>query len=421
VDQRSLELVARLLEDRVSAIRRAKPAAEGGRGQQLVELVDALLEGTERERDRILADLAGAAGDEMTVLGRKLLRLLTQVRGLSMLTPYLEDVGRNDLPMGLVQAVDKLIDALLPNGADPLVHLDEHHNYSTLDLISLTRPVAASLGVTNVPVPGPVVFFLPSTDPSNALLLPILAHEVGHAAVDQANLGSEVLRRADRKALDDLLNQCLTAAGATDPTPWKINLFRWLEEVICDALAVILTGPSFLFAAAVFLPAPDEGVVGTHPFPGDRVQMTLRLLEARGWRPLMDSHSPNITSWLEAIDQPIDTSDPRERFLREGIRILEPAVVDVADQHVSGSLDPKAFESIQSFLAELLHAGIPPAEIGGKPIDPWATVLGGWLHGIRERGDEPVTLATTGTDSEFNASILKAIEMARILDLWRKA
>ena len=263
------------------------------------------------------------------------------------------------------------------------------------------------------------MFFLPSTDPTNALLLPVLAHEVGHAAIDQADLGSEVLAKADLKALDALLDECLSAAGENDPTPWKLRLFRWLEEVLCDALAAILTGPSFLFASAVFLPAPDEGAVGTHPFPCDRIQMTLRVLGRRNWRPLLEAHAPRITAWLEGLDQPIDISSPMERFLREGIRILEPALVEIAEDYVSGSLDPNEFDGIQSFLAERLHAGIPPAEIGGTPTLPWAVVLAAWLHRIREHGDEPVSLVTATVDADYNASILKAIEMSRILDLWR--
>ena len=419
MDSGSIELVLELLEDRIDAIRRVRPRTAGGRGRVLIGLVDELLTGVERERDRTVTQLAGASESERQVLGRKLLRLLSQVRTFSMLTPYLEDIGRNDLPMGLLQAIDLLIQELLPRTADPVIHLDEHHMYSTLDLVSLTAPIRLALGIADPTGPNPVVFFLPSTDPSNALLLPILAHEVGHAAIDQASLVSAVLSQADQKALDVLLDQCMKDADETNPTPWKIQLFRWLEESICDALAAILTGPSFLFAMAVFLPAPETGTVGTHPYLSDRVQMCLRVLRGRGWEPLLKTHSPNITAWLEKIDQPIDTSTRWEVFLRQGMRILEPAIIQVATSHVKSALEPTHFEGVQSFLAQLLHAGIPPAEIGGEPTEAWEDVLAGWLHRLREDGDRPATLVKATADVEFNASILKAIEMSRILRFWR--
>jgi hypothetical protein len=419
VDQGSLGLVVGLLNDRIGAVRRVQPRIEGGRGQQLLALVESMLVGVERERDRLLKELAAATDDdEAAVLGRMLLRLLSQVRGFSMLTPYLADVGRVDLPMGLVQSIEILIESLLPEGADPVVHLDEHHMYSTLDLLSLTESVRVALGVTGEPTPAPIVFFLPGTDPNNALLLPILGHEVGHPAVDQARLMPTVLDRASLDALNTLLDDCMNAAGETDATPWQIRLFHWLEELMCDALATVLTGPSFLFASAVFLPAPDEGVLGTHPFPSDRIGMTLRLLDALGWRNLLTVHAPGITAWLEGLDQPIGAAAPRERFLREGVRLLEPALFEVAREHVSGDLEPNEFDNIQSFLAELLHAGVPPAEISGKAVPPWAAVLAAWLHRVREHGDVPATLIAAVADREFNASILKAIEMSRILSLW---
>ena len=419
MDNGSLGLVVGLIDDRISAIRRARPKAEQALTHALVQLVDSLLEGVQRERGRLLDEIKAAGDAERVILGRKLLRLLSQLRGFSMLTPYLSDVGRSDIAMGLVQAVDMLIGALLPKGADPVVHLDEHHNYSTLDLVALTEPIRTSLSIGDAPSPGPVVFFVPSTDPTNALLLPILAHEVGHSAVDEADLGSAVLSGADHQALDHLLDECLNAAGTSDPTAWKLLLFRWLDELLCDALAATLTGPSYLFASAVFLPAPEGGAVGSHPFPSDRVQMILRLLAHHNWRPLLEDHASQITAWLKGLDEPIDGSSPLERFLREGIRILEPAVVEVAEEYVSGALDPGEFDRIQSFLAQLLHVGIPPAEVGGDPTPPWAAVLSAWLHRIREHGDEPKSLVAATVDADYNASILKAVEMSRILEFWK--
>lgn len=420
MDTASLGLIESLLEDRITTIRKALPRVESGRGQKLVELVDALVGGVELERDAVLEALSTASDpEEGRVHARKLLRLLTQVRGFSLLTPYLNDIGRVDLQMGLVQAIEVLIESLLPDGADPIVHLDEHHMYSTLDLISLTEPVRSALGISATPELTPVVFFLPGTDPNNALLLPLLAHEVGHAAVDQANLVTEVLGRSDADSLNKLLDECMTVASISDATSWQIQLFRWLEELLCDAMATVLTGPSFLYASAVFFPAPDVAVLGSHPFPSDRVGATLRLLVSLGWGEVLDS-TPQITNWLGGITQ--EVRDPgQEQFLRGAIQIIEPALFEVARSHVRGSLDPGEFDGVRSFLAELLQVGVPPAEIGGEPVPPWAAVLAAWLHYVHQHGDTSVSLVEAVADTAFNESTLKSIEMSRILDLWRSA
>ncbi len=187
------------------------------------------------ERDRIAAQFEiPAEEEERVVLGRTILRLLSHARGMAMLTPYLEDVGRVDLPMGLIQAVDILIEALLPTGADPVIHLDEHDMYSALNLMPATASVRTALGVTENPTLPPIVLFLPSMDPFNALLLPILGHEVGHPAIEEHGLVSTALANSDVDALNTLLDECMTAANETDATSWQVQLFGWLEtDVRC--------------------------------------------------------------------------------------------------------------------------------------------------------------------------------------------
>jgi hypothetical protein len=82
--------------------------------------------------------------------------------------------------------------------------------------------------------------------------MPILAHEVGHTAVEQNSLGSKAFKRVDAVRLNTLFDDCLQAAGNPPPGPWQVQLFRWMDELLCDALATVLTGPSLLFASATF-------------------------------------------------------------------------------------------------------------------------------------------------------------------------
>lgn len=317
MDQDSLALVTRSIADRVEAIRRAEPSTTAARGRTVVALVEEVLAALEAERDRVIDELPSASHSEADALGRRLMRLLAHVTSFSTLTPYLADVGRRDISLGLLQTADVVVEALLPIGADAVIHLDEHHMYSTIDLRVVTKRPLNALGVNTTIDTIPLVLFVPGIDPHNALLVPILAHEVGHSAVEEANLGSVVLSEADLGPLNTLLDECLRTAGDPDPAPWQVQLFSWIDELLCDALAIALTGPSFLFAAAAFLPAPQAGSLGTHPFPADRIRFALESLRSIGWGDVLADRVPALVAWLTKISTPEhEPSDPRERFLR---------------------------------------------------------------------------------------------------------
>jgi hypothetical protein len=419
VDQNSFPLVTRSIANRIDAIRRAKPAPADGRGRNVVVLIEEMLTAVEAERDRIEHRLGEASASEAEALGRRLLRLLAQVTSFSTLTPYLADVGRRDLSLGLIQTADVLVQALLPSGADTVIHLDEHHMYSTLDLLALTKPTLSALGNDTTMETVPLVLFVPGIDPHSALLLPILAHEVGHSAVEQAGLGSTTLSTANLDPLNVLFDECLRAAGDPDPGPWQVQLFGWIDELLCDALALALTGPSFLFAESAFLPAPQLGTVGSHPFPSDRIRFALNALRTLGWEQVLRDRVPHLLTWLNSVAEvgrpPVD---PRERFLREGLRTLEDTILSTARKHVSDPMTPDVFDNFDSRVMELMNLAVPPSQVGIEPVPPWMIVLAGWLHQFAQQGDEAETLAVATGDKVFNEYILKAIEMSRVAALW---
>lgn len=419
MDQDSLALVARSIADRVQAIRRAEPSSGFARGRTVVALIEEVLAAVENERDRIMGELASASDAEAEALGRRLLRLLAHVTSFSTLTPYLEDVGRSDVSLGLLQTADVVVESLLPDGADPVIHLDEHHMYSTLDLRVVTKRPLAALGGTSAISTIPLVLFVPGIDPHNALLVPILAHEVGHSAVAEANLGSAVLSEADLAPLNALLDDGLRKAGDPDPGPWQVQLFSWIDELLCDALALVLTGPSFLFAAAAFLPAPQAGSLGTHPFPADRIRFAVESLRTLGWGAVLAERVPGLLAWLTDVSTAAEEpTDPRERFLRLGLRSLEASILTVARSQIAKPLTPGDFENLDSRVMELLNLAIPPSQVGVDPVPPWMIVLAGWFFRFRADGDRAETLAKATGDTVFNEYLLKAIEMSRVTSLW---
>jgi hypothetical protein len=384
-----------------------------------VALVEELLAAVEAERVRIAEQAVAASADERDALGRRLLRLLAQVNTFSTLTPYLADVGRRDLSLGLLQAADVIVDSLLPEQADVLMHLDEHHMYRTLDLRGLTETMLSAFGVGTAVDTMALVLFVPRIDPSNALLIPILAHEVGHSAVEGSNLGSAVLTEADLNPLNALLDDCLREADEPDPGPWQVQLFSWIDELLCDALALVLTGPSFLFAAAAFLPAPQAGSLSTHPFPADRIRFALDSLRQLGWADVLDARVPGLTAWLSELSETTEQpKDPHERFLREGLRSLESTILAIARRSVKEPLTPDSFADLDSRVMELISLGIPPSQVGLEPVPTWLILLAGWLYRFAHEGDRAETLVSGPEDHPFNDYLLKAIEMSRVKFLW---
>lgn len=383
MDGQSVDLIARSITDRVEGIRHAGPSEVPARGRTVIEVVEEVLVAVEQERDRIIAEIANASVAEAEALGRRLLRLLKHVTSFSTLTPYLTDVGRRDVSHGLLLTSDVVVDSLLPAGADAVIHLDEHHMYSTLDLRAVTREPLAALGGSSAVDSIPLILFVPGIDPRNALLMPILAHEVGHSAVEEANLGSAALSEADLTYLNHLLDECLREAGEPDPAPWQVRLFSWIDELLCDALAVVLTGPSFLFAAAEFLPAPQAGSLGAHPFPADRIRFAAEALREIGWGDVLDERCPNLTAWLNDIVATTPApSDPQEKFLRLGLRSLE--LVNMGNVPMKLRPGLRIAQLMVWALDETTDRPYEPTSKYGSPIGPEPSRLH-WERGERDR------------------------------------
>jgi len=420
MDQQSLELLETLLTDRLARIEAICSAASPGRGHRMIALARIISSSLAGEKDRVVQSYTAAGSDdERRAVLRRLLRLLQLSEVLSLLKPYVDDIGRRDVPLGLWRMIDLMIAGLLPNGADAIIHFDDHHMYATADLAAGVATVLSTLGTAYADPIRPVVFFVPGTDPTNALLLPILAHEVGHTAVEQANLGSATLSKVDITALNQLFDKSLKAAGNPPPGPWQVQLFRWVDELLCDALATVLTGPSLLLSSAMFLPAPNPGALSSHPFPADRLRLSLEQLDRLGWLPLVTSVAPGIVQWLRGLQVPTPSDPPRQEFLRGAIEILKPAIFEVSENHVREPLNPVAFTAVQTDLVALLTDGIPVAEVSGSAVQPWAIVLAAWLSQIGLRGDAPRSLASATADRQFNSLVHKSIELSGILTIWK--
>lgn len=414
MDERSLGLVRSLIAGHIERARLGQPANHSGRGARLLDLHRRIVEQAEATVADVDAQLHASDDDNTRRYAERTLhRTLTEVEAiLPFLRPLMESVRRTDVPIGMLVVLDSAIEALLPAGADPVVHLDDAHMYSTLDLYQ-------ALNWPRENEPTPVAFFVPVLSPFNALMTPLLVHEIGHTAILQANLGSSTMSIAS-----DNLNTLLAShfADADPETRFKVqtHLVGWVDELLCDSLATAICGPAYLFAAASFLPpTARDDPASSHPFPSDRLRFSLASLESTGWSEFMSATCPETVGWLRQRATPRTPTSAQERFLREACEALAPAIESTVANHVSeATIDAGRYAAIVPQALDQLRMRVPASEIDQEPIGPWQILVLGWQRSFELHGDSPATLARAPNDAELSRVLLRAIEMAQIRRLW---
>ena len=414
MDERSLEFVRSLITGHIENALRGQPTSYFGRGSQLFELHSRVIEKAKKTVSDVNAILRSRRDDATRRFAeRELRRTLTEVETiLPFLQPLMESVRRADVPIGMLVVLDSAIDALLPDGADPVVHFDDVHMYSTLDLYE-------ALHLQRESKPTPVAFLVPVLSPFNALMMPLLVHEIGHTAILQADLGSAAMSAASAD-LNELLAQYVSDAGIETRFKVQTRLVDWVDELLCDRLATAICGPSYLFAAASFLPATaNDDPESSHPFPSDRLRFCLQSLELTGWRGFMERRCPETLRWLQQRATPGEPTSGLERFLREACEALVPEIESTVASHVStAAISAEAYASIAEHALNQLRMSVPASEIDKAPLDPWLILMLGWQWSFEVHGDSPATLAKAPNDLELSRVLMRAIEMAQIRRLW---
>jgi hypothetical protein len=364
---------------------------------------------------------------------RKYERVLTQLRVIQMtISKYQDCVDREDIPIGLQYLIDTTMRELTGGDGDPIIDLEPLEGYSTVDLISEITVGRPEQVESDGPAPRrPIALNLPAEDPSNALLAPLIVHEVAHTAVEMRL--AEALRLAaaeESQAVSAVLQGLSTSMGEVAADGWRKNFRDWVTELLCDAVAVARTGPSFMFAFAAYSRPTAAGVVTTHPSPRIRIAFQLRMLVQLGWRPLLEDIIPATMSWFDSLASNMRPGpDPQEQFLVKAIGDIESHIAEAALNDTPTPFTPADFGSAGSNAKSNLQQGIPAVDELGTALSPWQIVLAGWVGKLEETPDPTadafgddvgsVLIEAVGDDG-FNALLVKSIELASIVDMWRR-
>ena len=428
MENRDSSFVIHIARSRIAQVHETLRKRSPGRGSSLIDYVSLLLDDLEKRLADIETEIAEAPAGNRAIEEaylRQLLRLLPILSVMHRLVAkYSRDVGRSDLSVGLQYLVAEVITDLLPDGADPLIHLSSSNMYSTLALEAGLKELSLAISGSSrpMPIPAPVVFNLPGINPEIILYSPILVHEVGHTAA-QRSLFGEVASQWDQVEIERVFHQNLAQLGTSVPPEvaqdWSGTFAGWVEETLCDALAVVLTGPSFLFSMCVFLPAPSLNEPGSHPQERDRVQHCLDLLGQLGWNPFIRMRFPEVFDWATEIAiRTVPTRSPKESFLREGLKLALPAIDSVARTNVKSALSTADIDDVLSEAIGFLKEGIPVVEANGAPISTWQATLCGWTLGWSTHDGSVKGMSTAVHDPDLNRLVLKTIEYARIKEMW---
>jgi hypothetical protein len=404
-----------------------------GRGAHLRSLILHAVERFDEQQsqfDRELDEITSAHVAEdvavrlRAVLAHKHERLSQQLTLVYyLLNMYSDSVGRTDVPIGLQHLLGGVLGDIVAQPSDPIVHPDPQKMYSTKDLVDLLDELLARVEGPRLrdtyTGPHPIVFNLPGLDPSNALLSPVIAHEVAHTAVE-ASLRAELGSRVDSD-VQDLLRQHLADLDQAGMDKVTLLFRAWCGEMICDAVALATAGPAFVLAFASFAPPGALAAIDTHPPVPDRIAFHLQMLDELGWTPTLASRLTTVHAWLSEVgSSPLLLGNDLEAFLRAAMSRVVPDIIEIARKHVTKGLDPVDTESVLDSLVKSISRGIPNVEVDDQVAEPWQIILAGWIAAIDSREPAGEQLLVAAADQGLSALLIKSLELSSIVKSWRE-
>lgn len=372
----------------------------------------------------------GASQRARSSFARNMRQGIAMLGGAHAALPWLDATRRPNVNMGSLYVTEEWAQLLIGPDIDLVVVPDPEFMYSTVN-----SPFAAVINKTPGFVPAtvqrPVVLNYPLSDADRLLLHPIFAHELGHASVKTHGLVAAVATELDNRpvfttALQDAVNNMAASTGLTQTQVSGLLrgwLHDWIEELLCDHLAIEAAGPAFMWAFALFVMPQGYGEPGQeHPPNTLRMKLALSHLARRGWRPYMERVAPGLTAWLDGIAS--DATGHLEghfAFLRDQLTTHATIIQDTAMGRTGGAaLEPGPSEPDADEAADLLQRLILPVGLG-DPLEARTILLGGWQQAIQKHGDKPAGLVAAVADRRLQELVGKAIEMSTVASAWEAA
>lgn len=433
----------------------------------LVDAMSALLAETEREvviLSRKLYEELQEGSPAEAAEGRFCDLAGSLVNALDRVFPSLLEMTRE--PHGreieaLIQPYTDLLGALNqeePRSIELIFRPGEEYSFelSVIDQLSrIAEPFTDDLRRLLHDFPRLIAITYPKQREADILIHSMIAHEIAHTVLDYRPPGSEVapvldaFDRAATKHYPTLLEEL----GDADADRSIERMRRWFEELACDALALGMIGPAYLFALADFdlTPSNFTQIPGTASFdthPGLAWRLRSTILRAREeYLGTQHEDGPAIASLRSGLTElEAELPEVEEEISEREWLLVEDALAGLDDETISTVLRQArylrpVFKHEVELVWDKLLAGIPPAErvierrpgrvpeSGGEVPRSWSqgmewqSVINGafayWLKGLAlspERGAR--TLPERGRIAQdwidFNSYVRGSIELVNL-------
>ncbi len=399
------------------------------------------------------------------VVSEDRLKLLSSlIRQLGVFLEWLDNAHTEQTPRGLVQLLKDLINKMDPDSR-VIARPQAEYNYSIYPLGELLRklvedyiPHSKQASFQNhLSSPIKLISF-PRIERDDMLGHAIFGHELGHPVADKyldsENSDSEHISAHSRiqQQIADLVEKMLNEKNADDERKleWSTKIFdhvlqvrkRALEELISDAVGILIFGPCAFFALYELFwsgnldakPASSEW----YPPSRMRIRLMLKLMDDLDFPGSFKQVSEQQASspYVDAVNAFIEEARQLATVTDDKAAIDNEPELKIAYDWMESSLDKAlefakqntrsvAFDSSKIFLQlpELLQRielGVPPNEVGSpgelQTVDYRASLLAAWMFKLR--GVSPVTgtaLSSKELD-QLHQKTLSAIEYVILQD-----
>ena len=336
---------------------------------------------------------------------RNLARSLDELRTQNVwITQFAEDVGRQDLPVGLMMIIDKICAEVLNPDTSHLVHVTDQRTYSNTRLKN-----DAGRGL---------ILELPAAAHRSVFWAPVIAHEAAHDRfTDEA--GTFETASVDLAARMAEIQNEFPPVDSADKRHREEVLPLWVEELFCDAVAARLMGPSALFALAGQLVGDPWTLQSAHPPTPVRIKRTIEVLGSTGWLAVLEERNPTVLNWLRTVADLRPVNGPVTiDFLTAACEAFDDTIETMATNVVQTPFTAEASLPVVDECVEHFALGLWPVEVARSNYTEWEFLLATWLLGLHGEQDEPGNIARVPADDLSNGALLKTIELSRVAHLW---